>query len=140
MSKTASLIERPASQTEVDQARRALDALRQGQPVSGKAAAPPSATAALERVLEAMAEGGAVAVIRLDAELTTQQAADLIGISRPTLVKLLEDGALPFRTTGVHRRMKAADVLAYRDRRRTEQEAALDELVAANQHAGLYDE
>jgi excisionase family DNA binding protein len=138
--KSTALIERPASEREADQARRALQALRDGKPITGEAAAPAAATAAMERVLETMAEGGAVAIIALDAEITTQEAADLLGVSRPTLVKSLEDGALPFRVLGAHRRLKASDVLAYRDRRRVAQETALDTLVAENQRAGLYDD
>ncbi|MBI2741143.1 MAG: helix-turn-helix domain-containing protein [Rhodospirillales bacterium] len=102
-------------------------------------AVPPAAAAALERVLEAMARGDGVAVIALDAELTTQEAADLLGISRPTLVKRLEEGALPFRTLGVHRRIKAAEVVAYLEHERAGQQAALDKMVADNQRAGLYD-
>jgi len=75
----------------------------------------------------------------MDFELTTQQAADILGVSRPTLVKLLEDGTMPFRTIGVHRRIKAAVVFAYLDEERRRQDSALDELVAINQPAGLYD-
>jgi len=75
----------------------------------------------------------------MDFELTTQQAADILGVSRPTLVKLLEDGTMPFRTIGVDRRIKAAEVFAYLDEERRRQDSALDELVAINQPAGLYD-
>ena len=138
--KDAALIERPVTQTDANKARRALEALREGKPITGDAAAPPAAMSAMERILETMADGGGVAIIALDAELTTQEAADLLGVSRPTLIKLLEDGALPFRVLGAHRRLKAGDVLAFRDRRRTAQDAMLDELVAENQRAGFYDE
>lgn len=62
---------------------------------------PAAAAAATERMLEALAEGGGTAVVPLDAELTTQQAADILGVSRPTLIKYLDDGTLPFRTIGV---------------------------------------
>lgn len=139
MSKSNAHIDRPASRAEVEQARRALGALRRGRLTGGMKAVPPAAAAALERVLEAMARGDGVAVIALDAELTTQEAADLLGISRPTLVKRLEEGALPFRTLGVHRRIKAAEVVAYLEHERAGQQAALDKMVADNQRAGLYD-
>lgn len=138
MSKSNAHIDRPASRAEADQARRALGALRRGRLGSARAV-PPAAAAALERVLEAMARGDGVAVIALDSELTTQEAADLLGISRPTLVKRLEEGVLPFRTLGVHRRIKAAEVVAYLERERPAQQAALDKMVADNQRAGLYD-
>jgi excisionase family DNA binding protein len=96
--------------------------------------------AAFERVLEALADGGGVAVLPLDAEITTQEAADLLDISRPTLIKLLDAGDIPFRTLAAHRRLKAADVLAYRKTRDAERRAALDEIVAENQRLGLYDD
>lgn len=134
-----STLSRPVTEAEVNQARRALEALRQGRPLVGDAAAPPGASAAFERVLEAMAEGGGAAIVPLDAELTTQQAADILGVSRPTLVKYLEDGTLPFRTIGVHRRIRAIDLFAHLDRERAQREAALDEMVAINQRAGFYD-
>ncbi len=133
------LIERPSTQKEAAQARRALEALRHGKPITGDMAAPLAATAAMERILETMAEGGGVAVIALDAELTTQEAADLLGVSRPTLIRFLNEEMLPFRILGAHRRLKTADVLAYREKLRTAREAALDEMVAGNQSAGLYD-
>lgn len=138
MTKPATLT-RPVSEAEAGQARRALEAMRQGKPLVGDSAAPPGAAAAFERVLEAMAEGGGVAVAPLDAELTTQQAADILGVSRPTLVKYLEDGTLPFRTIGVHRRIRAVDLFAYLEQERAQRDAALDEMVAINQQAGLYD-
>lgn len=133
------MISHPVSEAEASQARRALEALRAGQPLAGDAAAPPSAAAALERVLEAIAAGGGAAVVPLAAELSTQEAADLLGVSRPTLVKYLEDGTLPFHSIGVHRRIRAADLFAYLERTRDRQRAALDDLAALNQRAGLYD-
>lgn len=73
--------------------------------------------------------------------LTTQEAADFLSISRPTLVKKLEDGAIPFeRTTGgKHRRVRLVDLLQYRDGQRTERRKALRELAAEAQAAGAYD-
>ena len=106
----------------------------------GDATPPASAVAALECVLEALADGGGVAVLPMDAEMTTREAADLIGVSRPTLVKLLDAGAIPFQTLGSHRRLKAADVLAHRKTRDAERRAALDAMVAENQRLGLYDD
>jgi excisionase family DNA binding protein len=141
MTKTAPLIERPPSRAESAQARRSLDALRNRAAVAvGDATPPASAVAALERVLEALADGGGVAILPLDAELTTQEAADVLGVSRPTLVKLLDAGAIPFRTLGAHRRLKVADLLAYREARDAERRAALDRLVAENQRLGVYDD
>ena len=130
----------PATEGEANQARRALQALRDGKPIAGDAAPPAGVTAALERVLETMATGGGVAVVSLNSERTTHEAADLLGLSTPMLIKLLDDGALAFRTLDGRRRVKTTDVLALRERRRDAQSAALDDVVAENQRAGLYDE
>lgn len=89
----------------------------------------------LLRVLSHLAAGDAVGVVPVDAELTTQQAADILNVSRPWLVKLLDDGVLPGRGAG---RVSLPDVLAYRDERRAEQRAVLDELTREAQDMGLY--
>jgi len=62
------------------------------------------------------------------AELTTQEAADLLNVSRPHLVKLLEDGALPFHRTGKHRRIRFADLMQYKETRDRASEDAMAEL------------
>ena len=92
----------------------------------------------LRDVVTALAQGQAVTVAPQHTALTTQQAADLLGVSRPTVVKLLEDGVLPFTRPGRHRRVRLSDVLAHRDRLRAERAAFLDELATMSQEAGLY--
>lgn len=88
-------------------------------------ALPPEVYEALRKVVEAMKSGLAVSVAPLSQTLTTQQAADLLGISRPTLIKTLDVGAVPFERVGIHRRLLLRDVLAYRAQRRQQQYAAL---------------
>jgi excisionase family DNA binding protein len=94
----------------------------------------------LSQVISAMRAGRAITVAPLAQRLTTQEAADLLGISRPTLIKLLEDGKIPFEQPGRHRRIRLDDLLAYRDRRRKERSDALDELVGQTEAMGLYGE
>ena len=75
---------------------------------------PPEVFAVLRDVVQAMAHGQAVTIVPVHQRLTTQEAADLLGISRPTVVKLLESGEIAFERPGHHRRVRLADVLAYR--------------------------
>ena len=93
----------------------------------------------LADVVRAMRRGQAVTVAPLSQQLTTQQAADLLGVSRPTLIKLLEAGAMPYEIPGRHRRLRLSDVLTYQHTRRGQQRTALKELAGDAQDAGLYD-
>ncbi len=72
-------------------------------------------------------------------DLTTQRAADLLGISRPFFVKLPESGKLPFHLTGTHRRVYLKDLLAYKEHRDRERRDALDEMAREAEELGLYD-
>ncbi len=94
---------------------------------------PPGAVLLLMDILEAMAAGRGVTLIPENAELTTVQAADVLNVSRPFLIKLLEEKALPCRKVGAHRRIRMEDVMAYKARIDADREAVLDALVAEAQ-------
>ena len=91
----------------------------------------------LLQILDDMAAGRAVAVLSRDAELTTQQAADLLNVSRPFLVKLLEDGTIPCRKVGTHRRVALEDLRRYKNATDTARREVLDELSADAQELGM---
>ena len=98
---------------------------------------PASVGPLLLEILEDMAAGSSVAVLRKDAELTTQQAAAILNVSRPFLIGLLEQGALPFRKVGTHRRVRIDDVLRYKNEVEAARRRALDELVADAQELDM---
>ncbi|GIX16035.1 MAG: hypothetical protein KatS3mg119_0221 [Rhodothalassiaceae bacterium] len=91
----------------------------------------------IRRILEETAAGRAVTVLAQDAELTTQAAADLLNVSRPFLIRMLERGELPYRMVGTHRRIPAEAVRRYKERMQREGRRALDELVAEAQELDL---
>ncbi len=101
---------------------------------------PPEVFEVLRDVVTAMAQGQAVTIAPVHQRLTTQEAADLLGISRPTLVKLLESGEIPFEQPGRHRRVRLADVLAYRAERSVQARDALDRMVEIADESGMYEQ
>ncbi|WP_394826726.1 helix-turn-helix domain-containing protein [Pendulispora albinea] len=95
---------------------------------------------ALERVVDVLARGDAITVVPVGKELTTQHAANLLNVSRQYLVRLLEEGKIPYTKTGKHRRLRIEDVLAYKRQRAKERRAKLKELTALTEELGGYPE
>lgn len=96
----------------------------------------------IQELFEALASGKSVTTSILHQRLTTQEAAEILGISRPSFVKLLESGAIPFETTptGKHRRVLLADLMKYRQVERTRRREILDQMMRDAIEAGLYEE
>jgi excisionase family DNA binding protein len=91
----------------------------------------------LRQVVEALRSGLGVTIRPENATLTTQQAADLLGVSRPTLVRLLDQEVIPYERANSHRKILLRDLLAYRDERREQQYAALDATVVDDENDDL---
>jgi len=98
---------------------------------------PASAARLLVQILDEMSRGNAVKIVPIHAELTTQEAADLLNVSRPTLIQMLEQGQIPFRKVGTHRRILFAKAIEYKRKLEADRNAALAELVAYDQEIGL---
>jgi excisionase family DNA binding protein len=100
---------------------------------------PRPAVELLNEILENMSNGIPVTLTPMVKVLTTREAAELLGCSRPHLVKLLETGQIEFVKIGKHRRIKYADLLKYLEKRKADQKKHLISLMAADEEAGLYD-
>lgn len=108
-------------------------------PAGETIALPESVFYVLERVAEVMATGDSVTVVPVGKELTTQQAANLLNVSRQYLVRLVEQRRLPHQKTGKHRRLKIEDVLAFKEERDRGRRAALRELSRVTEEIGGYE-
>lgn len=98
---------------------------------------PAPAVKMLVRILEEMARGNAMTLIPVHAELTTQEAADMLNISRPSLIQLLDGRKIEHRRIGTHRRVRFESLMAYKRKADAERRAALAELAAYDQEIGI---
>jgi excisionase family DNA binding protein len=118
-----------ANMPEADRARVQLDGI--------ELILPRDALALLRDILTEMAQGNAVTLVPRHAELTTQEAANLLNVSRPHLVKLLEEGQIPFTRTGTHRRIRYEDLMAYKAERDRQSKEAMEELARQAQELDM---
>ena len=100
---------------------------------------PPPIADLFEQILSKLATGHAVAVTEQREELTPNEAASILNVSRPYVLKLLEDGTLPYRMVGIHHRIPYADVIAHKREQRARSRKAMTELVQLSEDMGLYD-
>ena len=108
-----------------------------GEGLDGTVEIPAAAAALLLRVLNQLAQGHSVTVLPSDTELTTQKAADILGVSRPFVVKEIKENRLPARNVGTRRRITLGDVLAYKKRSDANRQRALDDLAKLDQELGI---
>ncbi len=93
----------------------------------------------LAEILRVTSQGKPISIVPIAMEMTTQAAADLLGCSRPHLVKLLENGEIEYTKIGKHRRVKFEDVMAFKQRTKKQREELLIKIMNADEEAGLYD-
>lgn len=137
------LMERPPTDEEIDSAAHAATAIAVAMELDGGLTIPgeqgtpvriaPAVGRLIIELLGQVANGNMVTLVPVGTMLTTQEAADLLNVSRPHLTKLLKGGHIPFDQVGKHRRVALADLMRYRDEKRRRQEAALDELARLGQ-------
>lgn len=121
------------STKENTQSIRVIDQTGEHEPVK----IPTAAYRLLIDILSEMAQGNAVSLIPVHTEMTTQEAADILNVSRPFLVKLLDEGRIPFHKVGTHRRVRYRDLLDYKTKIDNERNQALDELAAQAQELNM---
>lgn len=100
---------------------------------------PLSALKLLAKILKETSQGKPISIVPIATEITTQAAAELLGCSRPHLVKLLEQGDIQFTKIGKHRRIKYQDIFEYKKKLKAEQRKLLVEIMKADEESGLYD-
>ena len=100
---------------------------------------PSRALQLLGEILKAMSEGKPISIVPVATEVTTQRAAEILGCSRPHLVKLLEDGEMEFVKVGKHRRIMFEDVLKFKQKMKEEQKKHIIDMMNQDEELGLYD-
>jgi len=106
---------------------------------SDKIRIPLNALRLLAKILKVTSQGKPISIIPIATEMTTQAAADLLGCSRPHLVKLLETGEIDYTKIGKHRRVKFEDVMSYKEKSKAKQQELLIKIMNADEASRLYD-
>jgi excisionase family DNA binding protein len=100
---------------------------------------PLNALKLLAKILKETSQGKPVSIVPVATEVTTQAAAELLGCSRPHIVKLLESGKIKFTKVGKHRRIRYEDVISYKNEMKAEQERLINKIMDNDEKSGLYD-
>lgn len=144
MNKQSFILQPPSSDLEKQELSNLVDNL----PGLGKIAIvaagqtiemPSVVSIALMEVIKNLNKGNSITLIPMNKELTTQQAADILNVSRPYFIKLLENGEIPFKKTGTHRKILMKDLMEYRKQRAESRKSKIEELSTFSQELGLYD-
>jgi excisionase family DNA binding protein len=144
ISKPSKIDQKIASES-YDALASAIEQLTSEQPeieieeTSEKIKIPLSALKLLGDILKAMAQGKLISLVPVATEVTTQAAAEILGCSRPYLVKLLEDGKITFTKVGKHRRIKFDDIMKYRKEMKEQQKQNIIDIMNLDEETGLYD-
>ncbi|WP_430906133.1 helix-turn-helix domain-containing protein [Maribacter sp. 2-571] len=93
----------------------------------------------LAKILKVTSQGNPISIVPIATEMTTQAAAEFLGCSRPHLVKLLEEGKIPFAKVGKHRRVKFEDIVKHKEEMKSNQEQLLMDMMKSDEELGLYD-
>ncbi|GAB1416651.1 hypothetical protein MASR2M117_20570 [Paludibacter sp.] len=137
--------ERMIAQTSYDALVTALEQLKSDQveieieETNDKIVMPLSAMRLLGDILKAMSQGKLISLVPNATEVTTQKAAEILGCSRPYLVRLLEEGKIEFTKVGKHRRIKFEDIVDYKIKMKAEQKKYITDIMNADEEDGLYD-
>jgi len=100
---------------------------------------PISALKLLAKILQQISKGNPISIVPIATEVTTQAAAEMLGCSRPHVVRLLEEGVLPYTKVGKHRRIKFEDVATYKKQMKVNQKRNIQKLMELDEENGLYD-
>ena len=100
---------------------------------------PLNALKLLEEILKNMSQGKIISIVPVATEVTTQKAAEILGCSRPHLIKILEEGRIPYTKVGRHRRIMLEEVVSYKRKMKEEQKQHIIDIMNADKEDGLYD-